>query len=494
MDQRKLAAARAANRRKLIPLVLAALFYQAALAVLLFLGTGSPVGAVVGAVLPLILIPVFYLSHDRVMTRGLAARPVAIPEDPELFAIAGRLSQVAGIPAPAIYSVSEPGINGFATGLRGQARLFFTEGLLDQLSPELDAALAQQLAHIAVEDTRVDQLAFGLTGWVLLPLTFMLRFVLRIESALRTAAARISNSGSGVGTFLAWPVYAAPAAVLMALAALLVALTLPARLADLLVFRRREIDADAHAGAMVSPQAMANLLLIASQSPGAPPSRVASKSALVDARARAAWWRDPYVTRSSAEHRRRLLGAMPQPDPTAAVVLPQQPATAAYSPPPGANLGTVKRTGGLKLYQKVLYILAGCVLGVAATAAAFMFVESDDTSPATKSETPISTVTATGTPRPTRTPTVVETPTPTRTPRIATEFVVGQAVTLTNGTGNCLQTYAEPTYTAQKKTCEPDLTTAKLTSGPFRVNDPDSTNIWWGLDTDAYIIEKWIRK
>jgi Zn-dependent protease with chaperone function len=496
MDQRKLAASRAANRRKLIPLILAALFYQAVLAVLIYAGTGSPIGAIVGAVLPLFAIPVFYLMHDRVMTRGLPARPVAIPEDPELFAIAGRLSQVADIPAPAIYNISQTGINGFATGLHGQARLFLTEGMLDQLSPELDAALAQQLSHIATEDTRVDQLAFGLTGWILMPLTLLLRLVWGVESAMRTTAARVSNSGNGIGTFIAWPIYGLFAVFVIAAGIILALLTVPARLADIIVFRKREVNADAIAASMVSPRAMGNLLVLAAESPASVPSRVASKSALMDTRPREAWWRDPYVTRASADHRRKLLGAMPQPDPTTAVMLsPQQPAAAAYSPPAATNLGTVRSAEGLMLYQKVLYMIAGAILGVAGTAAAYMFViDADDAS--TVLATPTPTVTATTTPRSIRTPTATptRTPTGTSTPTVQTDFVVGQTVTLTNGSGNCLQTYTDPTFTSRKLRCEDDLTQKKITSGPFRVKDADGTFTWWGLEGGGYIIEKWIRK
>ncbi len=509
MDQRKLAAARRANRRKLVPLIVAALFYQAALAAVLYFVTGgSPIAAVVGAVIPLALMPLFYFFHRRFVTAGISARAIAIPEDPELFAIAGRLSQLAATPQPAIYSVNEPGINAFSVGLQGQARVYLTEGMLDQLSPELDAGIAQQLVHVSMEHTRIDQLAFALTGWVLLPVSALIGILLGLESAARTMAARISNSGSGIGTFVAWPVYAIPAAVLFLLTGILIAVSVPARLADLLVFRRREIDADAYTASIVSPQAVSNLLYLASRSPGKLTTGPAVlKSAFIDPVPPVPWWRNPYRTRGGVEARRRLLGSMPPPDPTQAVIIrpPAQAAAAtaaataapaaSYSPPPSADLGAVTRREGLVLFEKVFYTVAGIVLGAAVTAAAFLFVINDDDDPSLAAVTATPTVTSTATPRPTRTPTPTPTATSTRTPRIQTEFVVGQTVSLTNGSGNCLQTYSDHTFASQKRRCEVDLTVAKLASGPFRSEEEDGkTYIWWGLEGGGYIIENWIRK
>lgn len=501
MDQRKLAAARRANRRKLIPLILAALSYQAALAVVLYVATGgSPFGAVVGAVIPAALMPLFYFSHRRFLIAGINARAVAIPEDPELFAIAGRLSQLAATPQPAIYSVNEPGINAFSVGLQGQARLYLTEGMLDQLSPELDAGIAQQLVHVSMEHTRIDQLAFALTGWVLLPASALIGFLLRLESAARTMAARISNSGSGVGTFVAWPVYAIPAAILFLLAGVLIAFSLPARLADVLVFRRREIDADAYTASIVSPQAVSNLLYLASRSPGKLNTGPAVlKSAFIDPVPAVPWWRNPYRTRSGVDARRRLLGSMPPPDPTQAVMIrpsaqPAAPApapAASYSPPPSADLGGVHQGDGLGTFEKVFYTVAGLIIGLAATAAVFIFIVNDDSDSSASAVTPTATVTLTATARPTRTATA----TATKPPRIQTEFVVGQTVTLASGSGVCLQTYADHSFSAQKLKCEDDSTVKKLASGPFRSEEEDGkTYIWWGLEGGGYIIENWIRK
>ena len=146
------------------------------------------------------------------------------------------------------------------------------------------------------------------------------------------------------------------------------------------------------------------------------------------------------------------------------------------------------------LFEKVFYTVAGMILGVAVTAAAFLFVLNDDNDSSVSAVTPTATLTATTTARPTRTATPSSTATVTKTPRIQTEFVVGQTVSLTNGSGNCLQTYVDHSFSSQKLRCEEDLTVKKLASGPFRTDDDGKTFIWWGLEGGGYIIENWIRK
>jgi hypothetical protein len=146
-------------------------------------------------------------------------------------------------------------------------------------------------------------------------------------------------------------------------------------------------------------------------------------------------------------------------------------------------------------YQKLLYMLAGAILGVAGTAAAYMFVvEEDNGVTVATTTTPTSTPTTTSTARPSRTPTATRTATPTTTATVETNFAVGQTVTLTNGSGNCLQTYAEPTFDSRKLQCQEDLTRRRLIGGPHLVTDSGGTFVWWELEGGSYIIEKWIRR
>ena len=145
------------------------------------------------------------------------------------------------------------------------------------------------------------------------------------------------------------------------------------------------------------------------------------------------------------------------------------------------------------LIEKILYTVAGAILGAALAAAFFLLTGGDEAAEVVQTATPTPLITATASPTATRTARPTRTPSPTGTPTVASPFEVGQKVMLTNGTGNCLQTYSRPTFKSTKVKCEADLTNSTLTEGPFAVEEEAGSFIWWRIESGAYIIEKWIR-
>lgn len=100
-----------------------------------------------GAVIPALGAAVaLRLGGGRAVRRMLEARPLPIEEAPRAYLALKRAVAAAGVRAPRLFVIAEEAPNAFVSGDRA---IGVTEGLLRALdSQELEAVLAQQLAHL----------------------------------------------------------------------------------------------------------------------------------------------------------------------------------------------------------------------------------------------------------------------------------------------------------------------------------------------------------
>lgn len=97
----------------------------------------------------------------KLVLRMYKAKPVAVEEDTQLFAIVEELAKRAGLSkVPQLFYIPSQMINAFATGTRDNALIGITDGILRALNGnEITAVLAHEMAHIKNNDIRVMGLA-----------------------------------------------------------------------------------------------------------------------------------------------------------------------------------------------------------------------------------------------------------------------------------------------------------------------------------------------
>ncbi|MEI8197764.1 MAG: M48 family metalloprotease, partial [Phycisphaerae bacterium] len=107
-----------------------------------------------------------YFFSDKIALMSVDAQPVSRETAPELYAIAERLSQRAGVPMPRLYYSPQQAPNAFATG-RNPAHgvVCVTEGLMAMLTPqELEGVLAHEMSHIKHRDILISTVAAVIAG------------------------------------------------------------------------------------------------------------------------------------------------------------------------------------------------------------------------------------------------------------------------------------------------------------------------------------------
>ncbi len=134
-------------------LFLLALLYTVFLAVL-FVATGSFVLLVfVGAAMVLFQ----YFASDKLVLLSTGAHEVTPAQEPELYRIITRLSQLADLPTPRVAVMETMVPNAFATGRSPKhAVIAVTRGITQLLDPqELESVLAHEMSHIKNRDMMV---------------------------------------------------------------------------------------------------------------------------------------------------------------------------------------------------------------------------------------------------------------------------------------------------------------------------------------------------
>ena len=107
-----------------------------------------------------------YWFSDKIVLKMYGAREVSESEAPELYGIARRLSQKAGIPMPKVYIMDQEQPNAFATGRNPQhAAVAVTTGITRILSrEELEGVIGHELSHVKHRDILISTIAATIAG------------------------------------------------------------------------------------------------------------------------------------------------------------------------------------------------------------------------------------------------------------------------------------------------------------------------------------------
>ena len=191
---------------------------------------GSTVGAFVGLGLGFALIGGSYWFSDRLAIRAAGARPVTETEAPNVYRIVRHLTQLAGMPMPAIYLSPAAQPNTFATGRNPEhAAVCVTAGILPLLDDEeLEGVLAHELSHVANRDILIGSIAAALA----MGITMVARIAM--WGSLLGGGRRRNSGLLGIVGMLAMMVLAPLAALLIQMG----------------ISRSREFEAD-HSGALL---------------------------------------------------------------------------------------------------------------------------------------------------------------------------------------------------------------------------------------------------
>jgi len=168
----------AANKRKTVVLIAAAILLLGAVGYVIgLLYASGPVGLVGAVALAIVMSLVSYFSGDRIVLASTRARPVTPQEQPRLHNIVDGLSIAAGIPKPKVYVIPERALNAFATGRDPQhSSVAVTEGLLEAMDRiELEGVIGHELAHVVDRDILVGTIVATLIGAVVLISEFFMR-------------------------------------------------------------------------------------------------------------------------------------------------------------------------------------------------------------------------------------------------------------------------------------------------------------------------------
>ena len=245
----------AANKRNSIFLVVLFVLFICVLGgVLGWVLFGTPRAAVPSIVLALAVATVMalvgYYSGPGAVLALSGAKPIAKPDDPQLYNIVEELSIASGLPIPKLYVIDTPAMNAFATGRDPRhAAVAVTRGLRERLGrDELQGVLAHELSHVKNLDIRFMTLMAVLVGTVVLLADIGLR------SLFWGGRGRRRSSGKGGGGIVM---------LVILLVAILLAIIAPflATLIQLASSRQREFLADASAARMTRyPEGLARAL------------------------------------------------------------------------------------------------------------------------------------------------------------------------------------------------------------------------------------------
>lgn len=239
-----------ANKRATALLMVGFIALTAALAAVILLALGAPIGALGIVGIGLILYALFtYYDSSKIVLSISGAHEVTKQEEREFVRRVENLAIGAGLPAPRTWVIEDSAPNAFATGRDPRhAHVAVTRGLLNKLEPsELEAVLAHELSHIGNYDIRLMTMVTVLVGLVALLTDFFLRWT------WYGTGHRPSNKARGNG---------AAGAAILALAILGVILApIVAQVIRFAISRRREFLADA-GGALLcrNPGALADAL------------------------------------------------------------------------------------------------------------------------------------------------------------------------------------------------------------------------------------------
>lgn len=168
----------AANKRKTVYMIMVFLLLVGALAYAFSLfAVGRPSITLYVLAGALVYAAIAYYSSSKVALALNKAQAVQKKDNPRLYRIVENLAITDGLPMPAVYIMSDPAPNAFATGRDpSHASVAVTSGLLEIMDDsELQGVLAHELGHIKNYDIRVSMAAFALVAAISLLADILLR-------------------------------------------------------------------------------------------------------------------------------------------------------------------------------------------------------------------------------------------------------------------------------------------------------------------------------
>lgn len=156
------------NKRKTIVLLLLFSLLVAVIgwAIGYFLNIGDIGGLILAVAILAVYLPITFASAGAQVLSMSGAKKIKKSDNPMLFNLVEELALAAAVPMPAIYIVSDPAPNAFATGLSPKkSAISFTTGLLDRLNrEELAGVAAHEFSHIRNYDIRLMTLCIALVS------------------------------------------------------------------------------------------------------------------------------------------------------------------------------------------------------------------------------------------------------------------------------------------------------------------------------------------
>ena len=133
-----------------------------------FVAAGSSNGIIIFAIIGLIINVYSYFYSDSIVLRAYGAKIIERQDNPRLYGIVKKISDLNGLPVPRIAIVSSSTPNAFATGRNPKnAVVAATNGIMSILDDnELEGVMAHEMAHVKNRDTLVMCVAATIAGFI----------------------------------------------------------------------------------------------------------------------------------------------------------------------------------------------------------------------------------------------------------------------------------------------------------------------------------------